>query len=118
MKKFLLITAAVILAIIALSSVGHIVGLAISLFIVYFSYKQFMATNSTVGKIIWAIIGLIGFSGLLGSLPALAGIAAIYILYTGYKNWDRNKETPPVVNNEEDPFKGFEREWEKLKNQR
>ncbi|MBS4217913.1 flagellar basal body rod protein [Bacillus sp. FJAT-49711] len=114
MKKFLLITAAVILAIIALSSIGHIVGLAISLFIVYFSYKQFMETNSTVGKVIWAVIGLIGFSGLLGSLPALAGIAAVYILYTGYKNWDRKKESAPIVN-DEDPFVGFEREWEKLK---
>src|SRR5690606_41810656 len=116
MKKFLLITAAVILAIIALSSVGHMIGMAISLFIVYFSYKQFMATNSTVGKIIWAVIGLIGFSGLLGSLPALAGVAAIYILYTGYKNWDRTKETPVVES--EDPFTGFDREWAKLKYQK
>ncbi|MBS4198792.1 flagellar basal body rod protein [Bacillus sp. FJAT-49732] len=116
MKKFLLITVGVILAIIALSSIGHIIGMAISLFIVYFSYKQFMATSSTVGKIIWALIGLIGFSGLLGSLPALAGIAAVYILYTGYKNWDRKKEAPVVE--KEDPFTGFEREWERLKQQK
>lgn len=112
MKKFFLITAAVILAIIALSSIGHILGLAISLLIVYFSLKQFMATQSTWVKVFWAIIGLVGFSGLLGSLPALAGIAAVYILYTGYKNW--NKRDDVKSSDDEDPFDGFERQWKEL----
>ena len=115
MKKILLIIVAITLAIIAISSIGPMIGLAISLLIVYFSLKQFMATNSTVGKVIWALIGLIGFSGLLGSLPALIGIAAVYILYTGYKNWKKNDVvTAPV--RDDDPFTGFDRQWKELEN--
>ncbi|MBS4177286.1 flagellar basal body rod protein [Lederbergia citrea] len=114
MKKFLLITAAVILAIIALSSLGHIIGMAISLLIVYYSLKQFLKTESTLWKVVWALIGLIGFSGLLGSLPAIAGIAAVYILYTGYKNW--NKEDVAAPSQDDDPFSGFDRQWNELEN--
>lgn len=114
MKKFLWITAAIILAIIALSSIGPMIGLAISLLIVYFSLKQFTKTDSTIIKVVWAVIGLIGFSGLLGSLPAIIGIAAVYILYTGYKKWTRNEITKPAE--VDDPFTGFDREWRKLEN--
>ncbi|CAM4047896.1 lmo0954 family membrane protein [Lederbergia lenta] len=116
MKKFLWITAAVILAIIALSSIGPIIGLAISLLIVYFSLKQFMATDSTVMKVIWAVIGLIGISGLLSSLPALVGIVAVYILYAGYKKWKQTDIVQPVET--EDPFVGFDRQWKELENKK
>lgn len=114
MKKFLWITAAVILAIIALSSIGPIIGMAISLLIVYFSLKQFMASDSTMMKVIWAIIGLMGISGLLSSLPALVGIVAVYILYTGYKKWKQAESVQTV--DKEDPFAGFERQWKELEN--
>lgn len=116
MKKILILTLAVILAIIAIASLGNIVGLAISLLIVYFSLKQFLKTDSTWQKIAWGFIGVIGFSGLLGNLPALAGIAAIYVLYEGYKNW--NKEKAETVENDQDPFSSFERQWNDLENSR
>ncbi|HLU23413.1 flagellar basal body rod protein [Lederbergia graminis] len=110
MKQFLLITAAIVLAIIALSSIGPMIGMAISALIVYYSLKKFTATNSTGAKVCWAILGLIGFSGLLANLPALAGIAAVYILYTGYKHWKSDE----MSSKQEDPFAGFDKEWKKL----
>ncbi len=116
MKNLLAFTLAVILAIIAFASLGNIVGLAISLIIVYYSLKQFLKTRSTWQKIAWGIIGLIGLSGLLGNLPALAGIAAIYVLYIGYKNW--KKEKVEKVDTEQDPFASFERQWKDLEKSR
>lgn len=112
MKKLITFTLAVILAIIAMGSLGNIIGLAISLIIVYYSLKQFLKTDSTWQKIAWGIIGVIGLSGLFGNLPALAGIAAIYILYVGYKNW--KKESPKDIETEHDPFTSFERQWNEL----
>ncbi|MEK3887133.1 lmo0954 family membrane protein [Bacillus sp. FSL K6-3431] len=114
MKKFLWISAAVILGIIVLSSIGPIIGLAISLLIVYFSLKQFMATDSTMMKVMWAVIGLIGISGLLGSIPGVIGIVAVYFLYTGYKHWKKKDYTPAPE--KDDPFAGFDRQWKDLEN--
>lgn len=112
MKNLLTFTLAVILAIIAIASLGNIVGLAISLIIVYYSLKQFLKTRSTWQKIAWGILGVIGLSGLLGNLPALAGIAAAYVLYVGYKNW--KKEKAEDCDTEHDPFTSFERQWNDL----
>ncbi|MBS4207786.1 flagellar basal body rod protein [Bacillus sp. FJAT-50079] len=112
MKKFLFVTAAIILALIAFGSVGHMIGMAISLLIVYYSLKQFTKTESTGWKIVWAIIGLVGISGLIGNLPALVGIIAVYLLYTGYKKW-KTKEII-IEPTETDPFTGFERQWKEM----
>ena len=116
MKKFLLIIIAVILACIALSSIGHIMGLAISSLIVYYSLKQFFKSASTWQKIAWILIGMIGFSGLMANLPAIAGIAALYILYVGYKNWKKEKAEVEVNSNDHDSFANFERQWNELNN--
>jgi len=112
MKNLLTFTLAAILAIIAIASLGNMVGLAICLIIVYFSLKQFLKTRSTWQKIAWGILGVIGLSGLLGNLPALAGIAAIYVLYAGYKNWKKEKADESKM--EQDPFTNFERQWKDL----
>lgn len=116
MKKALLIIAVIVLAMIALSSIGPILGMAISLAIVYVSVKQFLASRSVMAKVIWSIVGFFGLSGLVASLPALAGIAAVYILYTVYRNW--KTEAPLDSENEEDPFSNFERQWKELEKQK
>ncbi|PKR86894.1 flagellar basal body rod protein [Heyndrickxia camelliae] len=112
MKKVLMFSLAVILAIVALSSLGHIIGLAISLIVVYISFKQFLKSHSFWGKLLWALIGVVGLAAVLASLPALAGILAIYLLYVGYKHW---KKEANVVQTSESPFDNFDRQWEELK---
>ncbi|MFK4998084.1 flagellar basal body rod protein [Bacillus sp. N9] len=91
MKKFLFVTFAIILALIAIGSFGHMIGMAISLLIVYYSLKQFTQTESTGWKIVWAIIGLVGISGLIGNLPALVGIIAVYFYTLAIKSGRRRK---------------------------
>ncbi|WP_064094273.1 lmo0954 family membrane protein [Rossellomorea aquimaris] len=112
MKKFGLLVAGGIAAIVLLANLGPIVGLAISLLIMYYSFKEFVKSDSTFKKIIWALIGLAAFSATVSNFPALIGLVALYILYIIYKNW--KKEENIVQEKTTDPFKNFEREWSQL----
>lgn len=117
MKKIVMFTLAVILLMIAMASLGPIVGLMISVAIAYIGFKQFFKTETTFGKLFWGVVVLISISSIFGNVPALAGIAAIAILYIGYKKWSEN-EADSVVDDQEDPFTNFERQWEELNKHR
>lgn len=112
MKKFLMFGIAVVLGIIALASLGNIIGLAISVFIAYFSLKQFLKSDTFGGKLLWAIIGMFGLISTFSNLPALAGILALYLLYVGYKNWKRDEKPS---RSSKDPFESFDKQWNDIK---
>ncbi|MBS4172351.1 flagellar basal body rod protein [Bacillus sp. FJAT-49736] len=114
MKKVLIFGLAVILAIVALASLGHIIGLAISLIVVYFSFKQFLKSHSFCGKLLWALVGIAGLSAVVASLPALAGIIAIYLLYVGYKHWTEDEKTASAATSS-NPFDNFDQQWNEMK---
>ncbi|MCA1056011.1 flagellar basal body rod protein [Rossellomorea aquimaris] len=114
MKKFGLLVAGGIAAIVLLANLGPIVGLAITLIVMYYSVKGFIKTDSTFKKVIWALIGLAAFSATVSNFPAIIGLAALYILYVIYKNW--KKEESIIEETSNDPFTNFEREWSQLKN--
>lgn len=112
MKKFGLLLAGGIAAIILLSSIGPMIGLLVGLAILYFIFKQFLKAESTGGKI---VLGIIGFFVLMASIhnaPAIIGVVAAYVLYLVYKNWNSSKKT--VVKEESDPFVNFEKQWNEL----
>jgi lia operon protein LiaI len=115
MKKFGLLVAGGIAAIILLSNVGHMVGLLISLVLLYFIVRQYLKTKSTWGKIGLGIIGFIILMATLHNAPALIGIAAAFVLYLVYKKWNEPKK---AVFKEEsnDPFANFEKQWNEMKN--
>jgi lia operon protein LiaI len=113
MKKFGLLLAGGIAAIILFSTIGPMVALIVSAVLLYFIYKKFLKTESTGWKIGLAIIGGIVLIASLHNLPALIGIAAAYVLYLVYKNWNRNKRV--IVKKESDPFINFEKQWNELK---
>jgi lia operon protein LiaI len=113
MKKFALLLAGGLAAIILLKTIGPMVGLLISLVILYFIYKQFLKTDSTGWKIGLIIIGLMVLSATIHHIPALIGVGAAYVLYLVYKNWNIKKQA--AVKNEPDPFVSFERQWNELK---
>ncbi|MBO8156160.1 MAG: flagellar basal body rod protein [Bacillaceae bacterium] len=108
MKKFLTLLVVIALVFVALASIGPMIGLALSLVLIYYATKQFIKTDSTGMKIFWAILGFIGLSIAGSNIPALAGVAAIYILYRIYTNWEKVEKEP------EDPFANFEKEWNHL----
>jgi len=114
MKKFGLFLAGAIAAVILLSSIGPMVGLLISLALLYFIFKQFIKAETTGGKIGFGIIGFIVLMAAIQNAPALIGILAAYILYLVYKNWNGTKKAFQKV--EEDPFVNFEKQWNEMKN--
>lgn len=111
MKKFLMVCIGIGLGIIALSSLGNLIGLVISVIVAYFSLKQFLKSDSLGGKIVWAIIGLMGVSATFANLPALAGVLAIYLLYVGYKHWKKEEKPAKAT---KDPFTNFDQQWNEI----
>ncbi|WP_342429854.1 flagellar basal body rod protein [Neobacillus sp. FSL H8-0543] len=112
MKKFGLVIAGGIAAIILLSTIGPMVGLLVGVAILYFIFKQFLKAETTGGKIGFGFIGLIVLMSTIHNAPAIIGVVAAYILYLVYKNWNSNKRN--TVKEESDPFVNFEKQWNEL----
>ena len=111
MKKFGLLLLGGLAAIVLLHNLAPIVGMVISLAILYFVVKRFLKTDSILMKIGWGILGLMALMASASNIPAVLGIAAAYVLYVVYKNWNKTKT---VVQEEKDPFVNFERQWSEL----
>ena len=110
MKKAGLLLVGVIAAVVLLSNPGSLVGMIISLGILYVAAKKFLQTDSTLGKVIWGIIGFFALSMAVANMPAILGLVAIYILYVIYKKWDEQGKEEA-----DDPFTNFEKQWDELK---
>jgi len=115
MKKFGLILAGGLAALILLHSIGPIVSLLVSLVLLYFIFRQFLKTDSIAWKIGLVIIGLIVLSSTIHHIPALIGVAAAYVLYLVYKEWNKNKNKKAPKDKGKDPFVNFEKQWNEFK---
>jgi lia operon protein LiaI len=113
MKKFGLLLIGALAALILLNTIGPMVGLLVSLVVLYFIYKQFLKSESTGWKIGLIIIGLLVLSATIFHIPALIGVGAAYVLYLVYKKWNLNKKA--IVKNGNDPFVNFDKQWNELK---
>lgn len=113
MKKFGLLLAGGLAALILLHSIGPMVGLLVSLVLLYFIFRQFLKTDSIAWKIGLVVIGLIVLSSTIHHIPALIGVAAAYVLYLVYKEWNKSKKAPKSNGN--DPFVNFEKQWNEFK---
>lgn len=98
---------------ILLSNLAPMIALALSLLIMYYSYKGFMKTDSTFTKAILAIVGVVALFASASNLPAILGFVAVYVLYVIFKNW--NKGSKKKATEDSDPFTSFEKEWNELK---
>ncbi|WP_449538829.1 lmo0954 family membrane protein [Ferdinandcohnia sp. Marseille-Q9671] len=115
MKKFGLFILGGIAAIVLLSQLGPMIGLVISLAILYFAFKKFVKSDSISSKVLWAIIGVIALTASASNVPAILGIVAAYILYVVIKNWKKEKQE--VISDTADPFTNFEKQWAELNKQ-
>jgi lia operon protein LiaI len=109
MKKIGLLLAGGVAAIVLLTQVGPIIGLGISLFVLYFAFKQFIKADRTGKKVFWGILGALGLLASISHLPALLGVVALYVLYMIYKKWNKDKR------DHNDPFTNFEKQWAEMK---
>ncbi|NRD78083.1 flagellar basal body rod protein [Bacillus sp. BRMEA1] len=113
MKKFGLLLAGGIAAVVLLSTIGPMVGLAVSLVLLYFIVRQFLRTKSIGAKIALGILGLVVLVASIHNIPAVIGVGAAYVLYIVYKKWNQNKFRK--LKEESDPFVNFEKQWNDLK---
>ncbi|KAB2336042.1 flagellar basal body rod protein [Cytobacillus depressus] len=113
MKKFGLLIAGGIAAIVLLSNLGPLLALGLSIVLLYFVFKQFLKTDSLLMKIGWGFIGFIALMASASNLPAIIGIVAAYVLYLVYKKWNQTKTEVKVEEN--DPFTNFEKQWAEFK---
>lgn len=113
MKKFGLLLAGGVAALILLNTIGPMVGLLVSLVLLYFIFRQFLKTDSIGWKIGLSIIGLIVLASTVQHIPALIGVAAAYVLFLVYKAWNKSKRAPKSKEN--DPFVNFENQWNELR---
>jgi lia operon protein LiaI len=112
MKKFGLLLAGGIAALVLFSNLGPLFGLALSLVILYFILKQFLKTDSTFKKIAWGTFGLFVLMATASNVPAILAIVAAYVLYLVYKKWNEGERTSYK---NDDPFANFEKQWSELK---
>jgi lia operon protein LiaI len=113
MKKFGLLLVGGIAAIVLLNTIGPMIGLLVSVVLLYFIFKQFLKTKPTGGKIGLGILGAFLFMSTIQHVPALIGVAAAYVLYLVYKKWNQSSYTISKENN--DPFINFEKQWNEMK---
>ncbi len=113
MKKFGLLVAGGIAAMVLLSTIGPMVGLAVSLTILYFIMKQFLKTDSIGVKIGLSVLGLFVLMASIHNVPAIIGVVAAAVLYMVFKKWNENKFT--AKKDSDDPFVNFEKQWNELK---
>lgn len=114
MKKFGLLLIGGIAALVLVANLGPLVGLVVSLAILYFVFKQFLKTESTGMKIGLGILGVILLMASISNAPAIVGVVAAYILYVVYKKFNATKVKETVSN---DPFQNFEKQWSELNKQ-
>jgi len=111
MKKFGLFLLGAIALIVLLTQIGPMIGLLVSLAVLFFAFKQFIRADSAAGKMVWAIIGLIALGFAVGNVPAIIGVAALLALYFVYKKWDDQKT---IDHQPKDPFDNFEKQWKEM----
>lgn len=113
MKKVGLFIIGLIALMVVLANVGPLISLAICAAILYFTFRQFMKSESKGVKIAWAIISIVMLMATVSHFPAIIGLVAAYILYLVYKKWNKKDE---VIVEDTDPFMNFERQWKDLNN--
>lgn len=114
MKNIGLLIAGGIAAFVLISNLGSLVGMAISLFILYFVFKRFLKAHKLFAKICWGLIGLVVLMATASNAPAILAIAAAYILYLIYKNWNKGKSVVVDDFEKSDPFTNFEKQWSQI----
>ncbi|WP_173918433.1 flagellar basal body rod protein [Halobacillus sp. Marseille-Q1614] len=113
MKKFLLFVAGLIALAVALTHLGPMILLGVSVWLLFIVYKKFTKSQSTAGKIGWVALGLIILSVAMSNIYAVIGLAAVYSIYWIIKNWtSQEKEASPSKT--DDPFVNFEKQWAEL----
>ncbi|WP_368652573.1 flagellar basal body rod protein [Ornithinibacillus sp. 4-3] len=109
MKQFLLFIGGLVLLLIIVGSLGPMILLGVSIWLLYVVFKQFMKSETTAGKIGWTIVGLVVLMIGISNIYAVIGLVAVYGLYLIIKNWKNDDNI--IDSKTDDPFTNFEKQW-------
>lgn len=112
MKKLMLFLLGTILLIVLLTHIGPMIGLLVSLAVLWFAVRKFIRAESAGAKVLWVLVGLIALSFSIANVPAVIGVAALIALYYVYKAWKARKADEQI---KEDPFDNFDRQWKEFR---
>ncbi|QTD40441.1 ABC transporter permease [Sporosarcina sp. Te-1] len=113
MKKFGLAVLGIIAAIVVLTNLGSLIGLAISATITFAGVHYYRKSDSTFLKLFWGFVLVMGLLTAVTNIPAFIGIVAMLGVYWVWRNWDgKKKET--IITQSDDPFVNFERQWNEI----
>lgn len=115
MKKFGLLVLGIIAGIVAVASLGNLLGLAVSALVVFAGLHFYLKSDSTFLKIFWAIVGISGLFSAVANIPGFFGILAIVGVWYVVKKWNNQSVSfsAPIVKSD-DPFVNFEKQWNEL----
>lgn len=111
MRKVMITIGTIIAVVIAISLLGPFLGLALSAAITYASIHFYLKATSTVGKVIFVILGICGILSALSNLPGFIALFAIAAIYYLYKKPNNGRKTSSKSN---DPFTNFEKQWSEI----
>ncbi|TMW70080.1 flagellar basal body rod protein [Alteribacter natronophilus] len=112
MKKFLLFCAGLVALAVLLANLGPMIMLAVSVWLTYVIFKQFVKTTSTAGKVWWVIAGVVVVSIGVANSFSVIGLAALAALYFIWKSWNSTSAvTLQKPDEDHDPFTSFEKQW-------
>ena len=112
MKKFVLFMAGAAAVLVILVNLVPLFVLAVTLWLSYLVFREFLKAGSTGGKIMWALVGMMLLSASISNIPSIMAIVAAIVLYFIYRSWNGQKKAASVE--QRDPFSNFEKEWERL----
>jgi lia operon protein LiaI len=115
MKKFGLLVLGIIAGIVAVASLGNLLGLAVSALVVFAGLHFYLKSDSTFLKIFWAIVGICGLFSAVANIPGFFGILAIVGVWYVVKKWNNQPVSfSQSIVKSDDPFVNFEKQWNEL----
>ncbi|MFD1204590.1 MULTISPECIES: ABC transporter permease [Sporosarcina] len=113
MKKFGLAIIGIVAAIVVLTNIGSMIGLAISALIAFAGLHYYRKSDSTFLKLFWGTVLVIGLLTAVTNIPAFIGIIALLGVYYVWRKWN-DTESEKIITQSDDPFVNFERQWDEL----
>ncbi|WP_394189725.1 ABC transporter permease [Paenisporosarcina quisquiliarum] len=114
MKKFGLIVLGTIAGIVALASLGSLLGLALSALLVFAGMHFYLKGESKLSKFFWIAVGIVGLLTAVANVPGFFGILAILALWYVIRAWKQQPMTLTSTPYSADPFTNFEKQWDEL----
>ncbi|MBB4822879.1 lia operon protein LiaI [Sporosarcina luteola] len=113
MKKLGLALLGITAAIVVLTNLGSLIGLAVSAAIAFAGIHYYKKTDSTFLKLFWGFVLIIGLLTAIHNIPAFVALIAILAVFWAWRNCDEKKKDN-VITQSDDPFVNFERQWNEI----